>query len=156
MSLQDLLDNQDFMQQVGWNKEQYQTNDIIIDIGTPGYDVYLVLSGQLHVRTTLESNISHALDSACGLAKLDQGDVFGELSIFDSEPRSAQVIAASDCELAKINGQKLIQFMNANPKLGYSIIHGFFMNLSAELRQSNLRTQTILQLYLAEQGKINN
>lgn len=153
MSLQDLLDDQDFIQQVGWSKEQYQTDDIIIDIETPGHDVYLVLSGQLHVRTILESNIDHELDLASGLAILESGNVFGELSIFDSEPRSAQVIAASDCELAKINGQKLIQFMNANPEQGYSIIHDFFMNLSAELRQSNLRTQTILQLYLAEQGK---
>ncbi len=153
MSLQDLLENQDFIQQVGWTKEQYQANDIIIDIGTPGHDVFLVLSGQLHVRTILEGHTKHEeLARASGLAKLAPGDVFGELSIFDSEPRSAQVIAVSDCELAKINGQKLIQFMNANPAQGYSIIHDFFMNLSADLRQSNLRTQTILQLYLAEQS----
>ena len=148
MSLQDLLNNSDFSQQVGHTTQQYPANSIILEENDKGDEVFVVLSGEIHVRTHLE-NIDH--DLSTGLAKLSTGDIFGELSIFDNEPRSAKVIALNDCEIAVINGTKLIAFMDDNPEKGYFLMRDFFMNLMINLRENNHRSKTILQLYLNQQ-----
>jgi len=149
MSLQDLLNDPEFNQQVGHTIQQYPANSIILKENDKGDEVFIVLNGEIHVRTHL-SNINHELST--GLAKLGIGDVFGELSIFDNEPRCAKVIALTDCQIAKIDGIKLIAFMDENPEKGYFVMRDFLMNLIINLRENNKRSKTILQLYLNEQG----
>ncbi len=150
MSLNNLLLDEVFIQKVGSVNEHYQKNDIILKENDDGIDLFLVLSGQLQVRTTLKTEINHEL--ASGLSKLEVGDIFGEIAIFDNEPRTAEVIASTNCEIVRINGSKLIQFMDDYPEKGYFIMRDLIFNLIANIRQSNLRTKTILELYLNQQA----
>ena len=148
MSLQDLLNDSDFSQQVSWTTQNYSAGAVILEENSKGDEVFLVLNGEVHVRTNLDNHIEHELST--GLAKLMKGDIFGELSIFDNEPRCAKVIALTDCELTIINGTKLIQFMDNYPEKGYFLMRDFFMNLIINMRENNHRSKTILQLYLNE------
>jgi CRP/FNR family cyclic AMP-dependent transcriptional regulator len=84
------------------------------------------------------------------LARLKEHDFFGELAMFDGEPRSEEVIALTDCEIAKIDGSSLIRFMEQHPEKGYFVLREMFMNLVRYMRQNNIRTKTVLQLYLSE------
>jgi CRP-like cAMP-binding protein len=72
--------------------------------------------------------------------------------MFDGEPRSAEVIALTDCEIAKFDGPKMISFLDRYPEKGYFVLRDIFMHLVMHMRQNNIRTQTVLQLYLNERN----
>lgn len=70
--------------------------------------------------------------------------------MFDGEPRSAEVTALTACEIAKVDGSQMLSFMEKYPEKGYFVLRELFMNLVIRIRQNNLRTKTVLELYLSE------
>ncbi|MCK4841442.1 MAG: cyclic nucleotide-binding domain-containing protein [Methylococcales bacterium] len=150
MSLQELLTNPSFIQQVNWTEKRYKQGDVVMKENNAGNDLFIVLNGELEVRTDLSESLDTAMENkGLGLARLKAGDIFGEFSLFDKEPRSAKVLASTKCTIAKVNGQKLIQFMDNNPAEGYLLMREFFENLVSIMRQGNIRTKTILEMYLS-------
>jgi CRP-like cAMP-binding protein len=51
------------------------------------------------------------------VACVKAGDCFGEMSLLTGEPRSATVIASSDCEFVEINKTVLGQSLKEHPAL---------------------------------------
>jgi CRP/FNR family cyclic AMP-dependent transcriptional regulator len=70
----------------------------ILSLGARSTNVYIVLEGRVQV----------SLFSLGGreviLRDLGEGAIFGEIAAIDDRPRSASVMALSDCSLASING----------------------------------------------------
>jgi CRP-like cAMP-binding protein len=148
-NLSDLFDDPIFIQEVPYAKVNYKALDVILREKESSQDVYLILEGQVQVST----NICDASSQfSPGLARLSKNDIFGELAMFDGEPRSAQVIALTDCEIVKFDGPKMISFLDRFPEKGYFVLRDIFMHLVAHMRQNNIRTQTVLQLYLNEKN----
>jgi len=83
------MDNQPFMQIYLSGEETYESGDIIIEEGSQGSWVYIVLEGQVKVTKRTEAGIV-TLDT------LKQGAIFGEMALFGKllDGRSASVIAA--------------------------------------------------------------
>lgn len=73
-------------------------NDVV-SLGDSSVQVYLLLEGRAQTRLVTQDG-SDAI-----LRDLGPGDFFGELAAIDSEPRSAWVVALSDCVLARIPGE---------------------------------------------------
>jgi CRP/FNR family cyclic AMP-dependent transcriptional regulator len=146
MNLLNLLENPLFLKSVPIERRLYQARDVILKEDDAGQDVYLILQGEVQVRSRVASEDT----PFPGLARLKEHDFFGELAMFDGEPRSAEVIALTDCEIAKIDGPSLIRFMDQHPEKGYFVLREMFMNLVRHMRQNNIRTKTVLQLYLSE------
>jgi hypothetical protein len=46
----------------------------------------------------------------------------------------------------------MLSFMETYPEKGYFVLRELFMNLVMRIRQNNLRTKTVLELYLRENG----
>jgi hypothetical protein len=44
----------------------------------------------------------------------------------------------------------MISFLDKYPEKGYFVLRDIFMHLVMHMRQNNIRTQTVLQLYLNE------
>jgi CRP-like cAMP-binding protein len=147
MNLRDLLDDPDFIKAVPYTKEKYGPLDLILKENDNSQDVYFILEGQVQVSTNIGDKVNKLLP---GLARLSKNDFFGELSMFDGEPRSAEVIALTDCEIAKIDGSQMVSFMDNNPDKGYYVLRELFMHLVMRMRQNNIRTKTVLQFYLNE------
>lgn len=148
-SLINLLDDPEFIQLVPYVVENHSINSTIVEEDEEGRDVYLILEGHAHVQTYIEDKTAGL---TTGLAKLGEGDMFGELSMFDGEPRSAFVTAATNCLVVHFDGPKLIQYMDSHPGNGYFILKDMFEHLVAHMRQNNIRAKTALQLYLTEQS----
>lgn len=144
-----LLDDPEFTAEVPHAVEHYKANDVILEEDDEGRDFYLITEGEVQVRTFIEDKVDN---KATGLTKLKEHDLFGELSMFDGEPRSAQVTAMTDCEVVRFDGLKMIEFMDAHPERGYWILKEIFMRLISHMRLSTIRTKTILQLYYTEQA----
>ena len=148
-SLRELFDDPVFVKEVPYEKIKYKALDVIIREGENSQDVYLILDGQVEVSTNVcDENGKFSP----GLARLSRNDVFGELAMFDGEPRSAEVIALTDCEVVKCDGPATISFLDRYPEKGYFVLRDIFMHLVMHMRQNNIRTQTVLQLYLNERS----
>src|SRR5436309_463343 len=69
---------------------------VIVKQGDPGDTMYLILQGELRVRMDVRGKETI-------LATLSAGDFFGDISLFDSGPRSADVVANTDSVVLKIS-----------------------------------------------------
>ena len=71
------------------------------------------------------------------MVKLKTGASFGELALFDDEPRSANAIAIEDCKLLGFFTQDLMVLQQRNPVLGHKIMFNLGGLLGERLRRTN-------------------
>ena len=109
--------------------ESFAAGDEIIRAGELGSTMYVICSGRVNVVR------ERAVGDPVVLASLGPGEVFGELSIFDSETRSATVVATEDSELLTLGRIDLVRVVDRNPALALSLLK----SLSARLRAANDR-----------------
>jgi len=56
------------------------------------------------------------------LATLEEGDFFGEMSLFDNSPRSATVKALGDVKLLEINQKNFLKKISRDPSLAFRML----------------------------------
>jgi CRP/FNR family transcriptional regulator, cyclic AMP receptor protein len=83
----------------------------IVTQGEEGRSLFILISGQVRV---------HSGDRE--LARLDQGACFGEMSVFDAEPRSATVTTLEPCECLTLTQQQLYEAIEETSGLAINII----------------------------------
>jgi CRP/FNR family transcriptional regulator, cyclic AMP receptor protein len=106
--------------------------------GDPGTALFAVVSGT--VKITVPSidgrevtfNLLHA------------GDIFGEIALLDGQPRTADAIAATDCELMVIDRRDFLGFVHGEPKVAMKLIE----LLCARLRVASVREEEVVFLNL--------
>jgi CRP-like cAMP-binding protein len=77
----------------------------------------------------------HADGRTITLATFGPGDIFGELALFEDEPRSATVEALQDTELVAILGGDMRRLLRAHAELSVELLAA----LAARLRETNER-----------------
>lgn len=77
-------------------KEKYKKGDIIIKEGTFGEGTYVILEGDVEVYKTINNE-------KVNIAHLGKGDVFGEMSFVDRQPRTASIIAVGDVQVGLLD-----------------------------------------------------
>jgi len=75
-------------------KKVLPANDYILREGVVGDTAYLILDGKVEIRLGASS------DTPKLLATLGEGDVIGEMSLFDNRPHMASAIAMRDTTVA--------------------------------------------------------
>lgn len=152
MSLLSLLDDAGVKTSVpwGWGVKKYKAGDVIVEEGSPGSELFIICKGHVHIMANMQITQDHQENK--GIAKLSEGDFFGEIGLFSEELRGASVVAADDCEIAIVDGGVLLDFMDANPAKGYPIMRFLFEVLVERMRNNNIRANTIMGFYLREAG----
>jgi CRP/FNR family transcriptional regulator, cyclic AMP receptor protein len=89
----------------------FPSGHTIVTQGEEGRSLFILISGQVRV---------HSGDRE--LARLDQGACFGEMSVFDAEPRSATVTTLEDCECLTLTQQQLYEAIEETSGLAINII----------------------------------
>ena len=110
---------------------QYKINNFIFKNRAPGEGRYIIMQGSVKI------TIGTRNDNENILAKLEDGDFFGELALFDDEPRSANAIATSDSQLLGFFTQDLMSLQERNPVLGQKILFNLGGVLGERLRGTN-------------------
>jgi Cyclic nucleotide-binding domain len=82
--------------------ESHDQGSVIISEGDPGSSMYLIVSGEVKVFTRAAGQ-----SSTVYLAKLGEGDFFGEVSVLTGKPRTATITAAQRTELLRLDKEKL-------------------------------------------------
>jgi len=108
-------------------RRTYQRGETIFHKGDPGTGLYVLTDGQ--VKILLPSEIGEeAL-----LAVLEPGDFFGELALFDGQPRSATVVAVTRAETLLLPRDDFLGFVTRNAEVAIAL----FGVLSRRLRATD-------------------
>ena len=149
-ALYNLLDHPSFEEGVQWTRRKVVANETLFAEGERGLEVYLILKGSVRVVGNVDLDGQRTVHP--GFSELGEGQVFGELPLFDGEPRSATVVALTDCELAVLDGERLMAFLDAHPDLGYPIFKELILLLVGRLRQANRRIFSLFAWGLKTRG----
>ena len=82
----------------------------IIEEGTLSDCAYIIESGRVQVSKTLSSGEEQIV----GI--LEENDIFGEMSLIDSLPRSATVLALEDCMISVMTQETFNHLAQHNPE----------------------------------------
>jgi len=89
--------------------------DVLCRKGEPGSTLYAVTRGRLKVVSTGGDGREFVFNV------MGPGDVIGEISLMDSNPRSATVVALEPCEVLVLHRRDLIPFFERNPKAAIQV-----------------------------------
>lgn len=131
----ELLARQDFEEGTCWRRRRYANNKTILREGGYSGKVFLVLEGVTRILGTVAMAEDYQVRP--GVRDLGPGAVFGELSLLDQAPHSATVIAVSDCALAEINCERLLDYLDRNRDFGYRIYRELALALVERLRKTD-------------------
>lgn len=104
----------------------------IVKQGDPGDAMYLILDGELRVRLMIGGKESI-------LATLAAGEFFGEISLFDDGPRSADIVANRDSILLRITIESFRRLSKEHPELAAPMLLAIGRTLTSRIRADNKR-----------------
>lgn len=107
---------------------EFKKGQLIFSQGEQGDYAFLIESGKVEIFHTKKN------DQESHLAILGEGELFGEMALFDSNIRSASTRAETDCKLLKIKKEQLFERVNSSDKIVQLIIRV----LMKRLKQRNI------------------
>jgi CRP-like cAMP-binding protein len=120
---QELIDIAYIMQEI-----EVEPGTSLFNKGDEGNSMYLVYSGAVSIH-----------DGAHQFAILEPNEIFGELSLLDTEPRSASATAVTECGLLKLNQEPFYEVLMQNSK----VLKGIMRTLCKRLRNENRKSAAI-------------
>ena len=114
-------------------RRSYNKGDLIVEEGMASDCLFILASGAVDV-------VRHAEGTPVILATLNEsGDFFGEMSLIDIMPRSADIRAATGVEILAFPKKELTAFFTRSPVVQMTMILNISRNLSLRLRQADTR-----------------
>ena len=109
---------------------KFSENEFIFKNNAPGEGMYIIMKGSIKI------SIGDGKNEKI-LANLQEGDFFGELALFDDEPRSANAISLSESKLIGFFTPDLLALKDRNPVITNKILFNLGQILGERLRQTN-------------------
>ncbi len=117
-----ILHHFDFVE-IGGNRTLFREGD-------KGNELFIIKSGK--VRTSISLSGGEEKD----IASFTSGDFFGEMSIFDDEPRSATCRTVEKTELVILKGESLFEMIETNPEISIKIMYRMLNITTRRLRDT--------------------
>ena len=118
---------------------------VVVRQGEQGDAMFLVLSGELRARTMIGGRETI-------LATFGAGDFFGDMSLFDHGPRSADVVANTDSTVLRISVTAFDRLTREAPALATPFLRATARTLAARIRADNKRFNQLTQQFRASGG----
>jgi CRP/FNR family cyclic AMP-dependent transcriptional regulator len=96
--------------------KSFPAGTTIFEKGDAGTSLFAVLRGTVKI-----SNQSTDGKDAV-LNMISAGGIFGEIALLDAQPRTADAIAVSDCELMLIDRRDFVPLVTQNPEIALKLI----------------------------------
>ena len=111
----------------------------VFHAGDPADAVFVVASGRVKVVITSSDGKEFIL------TVLGAGQVFGEMALLESAPRSASVVTLSAVEVLVINRSDFQRLLDSNPRIS----HRLMAILSRRLRRANAKMESLAYMDVA-------
>jgi cAMP-dependent protein kinase regulator len=89
--------------------ETHDEGSVILSEGEPGSSMYVIVTGEVKVFTRGSSG------GSVYLARLGDGEFFGEVSVLTGKPRTATITASQRTELLRLDKEKLDSVLAGHP-----------------------------------------
>lgn len=89
----------------------YPAGDVIFKEGDQGDTMYVIIEGQLEF-----------LIRGTSVREFGPGEVFGEMALISEKPRSATVVAKTDCKVAPINRKRFLLLVQQSPQFSLHML----------------------------------
>ena len=107
--------------QLGGPVQNFKAGDIIFHEGDTGSEVFVVKSGRVEVRSG-----ERLLD------ELSDHDLFGEMALVDTSPRSATAIATTDVEVVPLSEKQFVYLVGEVPYFALKVMRVLARRLRAQ------------------------
>jgi len=104
----------------------YKKGERIFEMGNPGVGAVLLLSGEISI-----------MADRVELAHLERGDLFGEVALVTDQPRTAEAVALTDCEVLFFLSENLKEWMESRPKQASRLLINLSEMLAQRLLEAN-------------------
>ena len=105
----------------------YSLGQAIIEAGSVGQSMYVVVEGEVEVR--VGDNV---------VDQLGPGSIFGEMALIDDSPRSATVVAKTDCRLVEVDRRRFEFMVSETPYFAVAVMRV----MADRLRKANVRASS--------------
>ena len=116
----------------------FAPKQLIFNQGDPGDGIYFIKEGVVQISTKVGTGDSKVL------SMIGEGDLFGEMAVLDSDPRSATASAHETTLVYFISRPELIQMLDRTPRLASALVR----EISRRLRTFN--DQYVREVFEAE------
>ena len=127
---------------------RYEAGEVVFREGDGGDTCYIVRSGLARAVR------QHSDGRSITLSHFGAGDIFGELAMFDEEPRSATVDVIEQVEVVAIPGREMQRLMGEHPQIAVKLTAALAQRLRATnerlARQSFQTVQSRVAAVLAQ------
>ncbi|MGO9586913.1 MAG: cyclic nucleotide-binding domain-containing protein [Limisphaerales bacterium] len=114
----------------------------VVKQGDEGNGMFFILQGELRARVMVG-------EKETILATFGPGDFFGDMSLFDHGPRSADVIANTDSIVLKMSDVAFDRLTREAPALATPFLQATARTLAARIRADNKRLDRVTQQFQA-------
>lgn len=116
--------------------KRFSANEQIFDRNSKARDVFFVIRGKVRVVNYSLAGREITLDD------ISEGEYFGELAALDGQPRSASIMALTDCLIVALSPVQFIQVLERHPKVALRALR----RLSQIVRRSTERIMDLSTL----------
>lgn len=113
---------------------------VVFHQGDVGDAMYLVFAGELRARTMIGGRETV-------LVTFTTGDFFGDMALFDSGPRSADIVANVDSRLIKISAVNFYRLIREAPALATPFLQATARTLASRIRADNKKLTQVSQQF---------
>jgi CRP-like cAMP-binding protein len=119
-------------------RRRLRAGELLFEKGDQGDSLYGVRRGTIRIETGTEGGERLTLNV------LGPGDLFGEIALLDGQARTANAVAADDCELYVLRRHDFMSFVEREPRVAIRLIE----LLCQRLRWMNERMEEVALLPL--------
>ena len=101
-------------------ERSYKEGEVVVSQGATGVGFFLVLEGVVEVRKGVKV-----------LATLSRGDFFGEMSLLDNQPRTADVVAVKATRCFVLSAWSFSALIKTNPRMAMGMLKELVKRLRA-------------------------
>ena len=96
--------------------ETYAVDEVVLRQGEYGDEMFIIVKGKVLVRLHLADN------EDITIGELSAGDAFGEIALFDRQPRTATIITSDTCEMLVLHRDVFTIFLFNHPSVAIQLL----------------------------------
>ncbi|HPJ37747.1 MAG TPA: cyclic nucleotide-binding domain-containing protein [Spirochaetota bacterium] len=156
--LEDLTEDQISVLFKRCRRVTFDKNDVIMEENEDKHSMFFFIDGEVIVSNLITMKVSNQAgysEAEKSLVRLraEVVGILGEMSVFDSQPRSATVKAFEPCVLYEIGREEFEKLIMEHPEIGTKLLFNIAKILCVRVRRGNsdiLKLTTALSIALSK------
>ena len=121
-------------------EQRVKKDSVLFMEDMPGELLYIIMSGAVEIIKDIKDN------EKIVLATMGADEIIGEMSLIDSEPRSATAVTIEDSVLLVIQKQNFSKILQSDPHIAAKILMGLLKIISKRLRVTDKKIEDIKKI----------